>query len=193
MAFELPILPYPLDGLEPHISRNTMEFHYGKHHRAYVTTLNSLLPGTSFEKADLETIIRKADGGIFNNGAQVWNHSFYFLTFSPHPETVPRAQLMEAVKRDFGSLDELKEAFSTAAATLFGSGWVWLVQNEEGRLDIIRESNAGNPLRSGLKPLLACDVWEHAYYLDYQNRRPDYIRAFWHLIDWGIVSGRFEM
>ena len=191
MSFELPKLPYALDALEPHISKKTLEFHYGKHHQAYVTNLNNLVPGTEFENASLEVIVQKAEGPIFNNGAQVWNHTFYFNTFSPKGGGEPKGALAEAIERDFGSFEKFKTEFSSAAATLFGSGWAWLVKNADGTLVIVKESNAGNPLRNGLTPLLTCDVWEHAYYLDVQNRRPDYIASFWGLIDWSIVAERF--
>lgn len=191
MSFELPKLPYALDALEPHISKRTLEFHYGKHHQAYVTNLNNLVPGTEFENASLEVIVQKAEGPIFNNGAQVWNHTFYFNTFSPKGGGEPKGALAEAIERDFGSFEKFKTEFSSAAATLFGSGWAWLVKNADGTLVIVKESNAGNPLRNGLTPLLTCDVWEHAYYLDVQNRRPDYIASFWGLIDWSVVAERF--
>jgi Fe-Mn family superoxide dismutase len=193
MKFELPKLPFGLTDLDPKISGKTLEFHYGKHHQAYVNNLNNLIPGTKFENADLETIVKEAEGGIFNNGAQVWNHTFYFDTFSKSPKVEPKGKLAEAIERDFGSFTKFKEAFAKAAATLFGSGWAWLVKDEHGKLLIIQESNAGNPLRSGYTPLLTCDVWEHAYYLDYQNRRPDYIEAFWTLVDWQIVEKRFNL
>ena len=193
MKFELPKLPYGLDELSPFISRNTLEFHFGKHHQAYVNNLNNLVPGTKFENADLETIVREAEGGIFNNGAQVWNHTFYFTTFSPKPNGLHTSKLANIIESDFGSFSEFKEKFSKAAATLFGSGWAWLVKDAYGHLEIIQESNAGNPLRNGLTPLLTCDVWEHAYYLDYQNRRPDYIEAFWKLVDWKVVEERFNL
>jgi Fe-Mn family superoxide dismutase len=192
MAIELPKLTYSLDALEPYISQQTLEFHYGRHHQAYVNNLNKLVPGTKFENASLETIIREADGGIFNNGAQVWNHTFYFLAFSPHAAQEPQKPLMDAIVDDFGSLSAFKDSFSTAAAGIFGSGWAWLVKNDKGKLEIMKESNAGNPLRNGLIPLLTCDVWEHAYYLDYQNRRPDYIQAFWNIMDWKVVSERYK-
>ena len=191
MSFELPKLPYALDALEPHISKRTLEFHYGKHHQAYVTNLNNLVPGTEFENASLEVIVQKAEGPIFNNGAQVWNHTFYFNTFSPKGGGEPKGALVEAIERDFGSFEKFKTEFSSAAATLFGSGWAWLVKKADGTLAIVKESNAGNPLRNGLTPLLTCDVWEHAYYLDVQNRRPDYIASFWGLIDWSVVAERF--
>ena len=176
MNFTLPELPYALDALNPHISRQTLEFHHGKHHLNYVNTLNTLIPGTRFEDATLETMIREADGAIFNNAAQVWNHTFYFEAFSPKPQGEPTGVLLDAIVRDFGSFDVFKEQFTKASLTQFGSGWAWLVVNAEGKLQIVQESNAGNPLRKGLKPLLTCDVWEHAYYLDYQNRRADYLK-----------------
>ncbi|MCX6258290.1 MAG: superoxide dismutase [Bacteroidia bacterium] len=190
MAFELPKLPYSLEALQPHISKSTLEFHYGKHHQAYVNNLNNLVPGTKFENASLETIVMDADGGIFNNGAQIWNHTFYFTSFSPNGGGDPKGVLLEAILKDFGSVAEFREKFSKAATTLFGSGWAWLVKNKEGKLEIIQESNAGNPLRAGKSPILTCDVWEHAYYLDYQNRRPDYIQSFWNVVDWNIVGKR---
>jgi Fe-Mn family superoxide dismutase len=191
MAFELPRLSYRLNALIPHISEETLEYHYGKHHMAYVNNLNGLLPGTEFEKADLETIIKKAEGGIFNNAAQVWNHTFYFESFSKNGKRKPEGKLADAIIKTFGSFDSFKEQFTKAAVTLFGSGWAWLVKNEDGNLQIIQESNAGNPMRKGLKPLLTCDVWEHAYYIDYRNRRPDYLKSFWEIIDWDIISKRF--
>lgn len=190
MAFELPKLPYALDALEPHISKQTLEFHYGKHHQAYVNNLNNLVPGTEFENSSLEEIVMKASGGIFNNGAQVWNHTFYWNCLKPNGGGKPSGKLAEAIDTAFGSFDEFKQKFSTAAATLFGSGWAWLVKNADGSLAIVQESNAGNPLRNGLTPLLTCDVWEHAYYIDQQNKRPDYIASFWNLIDWDAVSSR---
>ncbi len=190
MAFELPPLPYAKNALEPHISEKTIEFHYGKHHQAYVNNLNNLIPGTAFEDASLEEIIEKADGGIFNNGAQVWNHTFYWNCLSPSGGGNPEGALLDAINKTFGSFDAFKEAFSKAAATLFGSGWAWLVKNKEGDLEIIQESNAGNPIRKGFTPLLTCDVWEHAYYLDQQNKRPAYIETFWKLVDWKTVAGR---
>ncbi|MBN2612506.1 MAG: superoxide dismutase [Bacteroidales bacterium] len=191
MAFELPKLPYAPDALEPFISKKTIEFHYGKHHQAYVNNLNNLIPGTRFEKSTLEQIVKEADGGIFNNGAQVWNHTFYFTSFSPKGKREPAGDLAHAIEKQFGSFTAFKEEFAKAAGTLFGAGWAWLVKNSSGTLDIIQESNAGNPLRKGLTPILTCDVWEHAYYLDYQNKRPDYISAFWDALDWELVSERF--
>lgn len=191
MTIELPKLTYSLDALSPVIEKQTMEFHYGKHHQAYVTNLNNLIKGTKFQDASLETIIKEADGGIFNNGAQVWNHTFYFTSFKPNGGGEASGNLAKQIKEDFGSFSDFKEKFSKAAATLFGSGWAWLVKNDEGKLEIIQESNAGNPLKNGLTPILTCDVWEHAYYLGYQNRRPDYVNAFWDILDWGIIESRF--
>jgi Fe-Mn family superoxide dismutase len=188
--FELPKLPYPQDALEPFISSKTLEFHYGKHHQTYVTNLNNLTKGTEFENADLETIVKKATGPIFNNGAQVWNHTFYFEAFSATAQKTPSKTLGQLIDRDFESLEKFKEKFNTAATTLFGSGWAWLVLKADGKLDIVQTSNAGNPLRDGHKPLLTCDVWEHAYYIDVKNRRPDYIKNFWEILDWKLVDER---
>jgi len=190
MAFELPLLPYSNDALASVISKETLEFHYGKHHRAYVNNLNNLVPGTPFEHATLEQIILKADGGIFNNGAQVWNHTFYFFSLSPEPMTSPEGELLKLINRDFGSLQQFKDAFEKAAATLFGSGWAWLVMTNTGKLEIKQTSNAGNPMRDGFRPLLTCDVWEHAYYLDYRNKRPEYISKFWDILDWRVIGNR---
>ena len=190
MAFELPKLPYEMNALEPFISKQTLEFHYGKHHRAYVDNLNRLVPGTPFENSSLEEIVKKAEGGIFNNGAQVWNHTFYWNCLSPQADQQPPVALLKQLEASFGSLDEFKQKFTQAAATLFGSGWAWLVRHPDGRLMIVQESNAGNPLRNGLTPLLTCDVWEHAYYLDKQNRRLDYVADFWKIVDWKAVASR---
>ena len=190
MIHELPKLPYALDALEPYISKRTLEFHYGKHHQAYVNNLNKLIVGTEFENASLDDIVRKAGGGIFNNGAQVWNHTFYWNCLKPQGGGEPTGPFAEALLKSFGSFSEFKEKFSTAAATLFGSGWAWLIMKEDGSLGIVQESNAGNPLKNGATPLLTCDVWEHAYYLDKQNVRPDYIADFWKLIDWNAVASR---
>jgi len=190
MAYELPNLPYDLNALEPYISKETLEFHYGKHHAAYVNNLNKLTEGTEFATAGLEEIIKRADGGIFNNGAQVWNHTFYWNCMSPQGGGIPEGALLNAIKSDFGSFENFKEAFSKAAATLFGSGWAWLVKTPEGKLEIVQESNAGNPLRKGLEPVMTCDVWEHAYYIDKRNRRPAYIDDFWKLVDWETIGKR---
>ncbi len=190
MSFELPHLPYEKNELEPVISEQTLEFHHGKHHQAYVNNLNKLLPGSDFVNADLETIVKKAKGGIFNNGAQVWNHTFYFTTFSPEPKHSPEGKLAALIDRDFGSFDQFKGAFEKEAASLFGSGWCWLVLNDAEKLSIVQTSNADNPLRDGYHPLLTADVWEHAYYLDYQNKRPEYLGNFWKIVDWDKVEGR---
>ena len=191
MKFELPALGYKLDSLAPIISQQTLEFHYGKHHQAYVNNLNNLIPGTSFENSSLEEMIAKAEGGIFNNAAQVWNHTFYFSSFNPTGGKIPTGKLAEEINNEFGSFEKFKEDFTKAATTLFGSGWAWLSIDDENKLQITQESNAGNPLRKGLTPILTCDVWEHAYYLDYQNRRPDYIKSFWEILDWELISSRY--
>lgn len=190
MAFQLPELPYAMNALEPFITAKTLEFHYGKHHQAYVNNLNNLIQGTEFESASLEEIIMKAGGGIFNNAAQIWNHTFYWNCLKPNGGGEPAGKLAELIKRDFNSFEEFKTKFTTASATLFGSGWAWLVMTPEGKLEMVQESNAGNPMKSGKIPLLTCDVWEHAYYIDYQNKRPDYITAFWNLVNWDAVAGR---
>jgi Fe-Mn family superoxide dismutase len=190
MTHELPQLPYAMDALAPYISKHTLEFHYGKHHQAYVNNLNKLIIGTEFENATLEEIIKKSTGGIFNNGAQVWNHTFYWQCMKQNGGGEPSGKLLESIIKDFGSFAGFKEKLSNAAATLFGSGWAWLVKKPDGSLDIIQESNAGNPLRSGSTPLLTIDVWEHAYYLDKQNLRPNYIADFWNLVNWDAVAGR---
>lgn len=191
MKHELPKLPYEKDALKPYISEETIEYHYGKHHSTYVDKLNGLIPGSQYEDAGLESIIKNAEGGIFNNAAQVWNHTFYFEGFSPDGSREPKGELAEAIKTSFGSFEKFKEEFSTAGATLFGSGWVWLVKNNNGSLSIVQKSNAENPLQDGQKPLLTCDVWEHAYYIDYRNKRPDYIKSFWEIVDWDIIAGRY--
>ncbi len=191
MTHQLPELPWAKNALEPYITEKTLDFHYGKHHQAYVTNLNNLLPGSPFEEASLEEIIMKAEGGIFNNGAQVWNHTFYWNCLTPNGTELPEPKLLEAINRDFGSFELFKDQFSKSAATLFGAGWAWLVKDDQGKLSIVQESNAGNPMRRGLTPLLTCDVWEHAYYLDKQNRRPDYVSDWWKLVDWKKVSERY--
>ena len=191
MIYELPKLPYKLDALKPHISEETLDFHYGKHHQAYVNNLNNLVPGTEFENADLETLIKKADGGIFNNAAQVWNHTFYFEGFSADGRREPTGELADAIKAGFGSFDNFIEEFNKKAATLFGAGWAWLVKNDDGSVSIVQESNAGNPIKDDKHPLLTCDVWEHAYYIDYRNKRPDYIKSFWEVVDWDIINSRY--
>jgi Fe-Mn family superoxide dismutase len=190
MSIQLPALPYAADALEPVISARTIEFHYGKHHQAYVTKLNTLIPGTAFETATLEDMILKSEGGIFNNAAQVWNHTFYWEGFSVRRGTAPSDKLLQMIDEAFGSFEVFKTKFNEAAVNQFGSGWAWLVVNTENKLQIVTTGNAANPKRDGLKPILTCDVWEHAYYIDYQNRRPDYLTAFWQLVDWDIVAGR---
>jgi len=188
--FELPVLPYSDDALEPVISSKTIAFHYGKHHKAYVDNLNKLVVGTEFEKMTLEDIVLKSEGVIFNNAAQIWNHTFYFESFSKNGLKQPEGRLAELINKKYGSFNDFKEAFNKAAATVFGSGWAWLVINSNNELDIVQTSNAATPLTKGLKPLLTCDVWEHAYYIDYQNRRPDYINSFWEIINWEKIQNR---
>jgi len=192
MKHELPKLPYALDALEPLISQRTLEFHYGKHHQAYVNNLNNLIEGTSFENADLVDIILKSDGGIFNNAAQVFNHTFYFMALKPRGGGKPRNGLQKALVYTFGSFENFKDEFSKAGATLFGSGWVWLVADADKKLSVVKTSNAANPICDNLTPLMTLDVWEHAYYLDTQNARPKYIENFWELIDWELIESRFE-
>ena len=189
MTHKLPDLPFAIDALAPHISKETLEFHYGKHHNAYVTNLNNLIPGTEFEDMPLEDIIKKAPaGGIFNNAAQVWNHTFYWNCLSPNGGGTPTGKLLDAIKESFGSFDEFKDKFTKSAVTNFGSGWTWLINGENG-LEIINTSNAGTALTSGKTILLTCDVWEHAYYVDYRNARPKYVDAFWNLVNWDFVEG----
>ena len=191
MTHKMPELPYAKDALEPHISTETIEYHYGKHLQAYVDNLNKLIPGTEYEDVSLEEIIRRAEGPIFNNGAQVWNHTFYFNTFSPKPQEKPEGKLLDALEKKYGSFDNFKAEFEKKATGLFGSGWTWLVKDASGALDIVNESNAGNPIRNGRTPLMVMDVWEHAYYIDYRNRRADSVKATWHVIDWKKVGERF--
>jgi Fe-Mn family superoxide dismutase len=191
MAHTLPELPYAKNALAPHISQETIEFHYGKHHQAYVNNLNKLIPGTEFENASLEAIIKKASGGVFNNAAQVFNHTFYWHCLSPKGGGKPSGSLAKAIDTEFGSFDGFKEKFTQAATTLFGSGWAWLVKTADGKLVIEPAGNAGNPIREGKKPLLTCDVWEHAYYIDYRNARPKYVEAFWNLVNWEFVAKNF--
>ncbi|MCJ7801459.1 MAG: superoxide dismutase [Fe] [Candidatus Marinimicrobia bacterium] len=193
MTHKLPELQFAMDALQPHISKETLEFHYGKHHNAYVTNLNNLIPGTEFEDMPLEDIIKKAPtGGIFNNAAQVWNHSFYWNCLSPTGGGKPEGKLLDAIEKSFGSFDEFKDKFTKSAVTNFGSGWTWLVQNSDGSLELLNTSNAGTALTSGKTPLLTCDVWEHAYYVDYRNARPQYVDAFWNLVNWDFVEGNLD-
>jgi Fe-Mn family superoxide dismutase len=192
MKFELSKLPFAINALEPVISARTIEFHYGKHHQAYVYNLNKLIEGTEFENMSLEDIIKKSSGGVFNNAAQTWNHTFYWSCLKTPGNSFPNGDLANAINEAFGSFDSFKEKFTNAAATLFGSGWAWLVKNKEGKLEIVQESNAGTPMTKGLIPLLTFDVWEHAYYLDYQNRRPDHLKDIWQLINWDAVAENFK-
>jgi superoxide dismutase, Fe-Mn family len=187
MPFELPDLPFAKDALAPHISAETIEYHYGKHHRAYVDKLNGLIAGTEWEGKALEDVVRKASGGVFNNGAQAWNHAFYWKCLKP-AGGAPGGSLSDAITSAFGSVDALKEKFTAAAAGQFGSGWAWLVKNPAGTLEVTATPNADNPMRGGATPLLTCDVWEHAYYIDYRNARPKYLEAFWNLINWDFVA-----
>ena len=191
MQHQLPRLPYALDALQPHISKETLETHYGKHHQDYVTNLNNLVKGSEFENASLEEIISKSSGGIFNNAAQVWNHTFYWNCLSPRAVGEPKGSLAEAISRKFGSFGAFKEAFSKSAVGNFGSGWTWLVKKADGTVDIANTSNAATPLTGLDKPLLTCDVWEHAYYVDYRNRRPDYVAAFWNLVHWDFAAQNY--
>jgi len=195
MAHELPALPYALDALAPHISKETLEFHYGKHHQTYVTNLNNLIGGTEFENAALEDIVKKSSGGIFNNAAQIWNHTFYWHSLSPNgggePDAPSCSKLAAAINAKWGSVAAFKEAFNKSAAGNFGSGWTWLVKKADGGLDIVNTSNAATPLTSNDVPLLTCDVWEHAYYIDYRNARPKYLENFWNLVNWEFAAKNF--
>ncbi len=191
MAFELPALPYEKNALEPYISAETMEYHYGKHHQTYVTNLNNLLPGSGFEGKDLETIIKTSSGGMFNNAAQVWNHTFFWNGLKPNGGGQPAGALADAINASFGSFDKFKEEFTKVAVGTFGSGWAWLVKKADGKLALASTTGAGNPMTSGDTPLLTCDVWEHAYYIDYRNARPKFIEAFWNLVNWDFVAKNF--
>jgi len=191
MIHELPALPYAKDALQPHISAETLEYHHGKHHQTYVTNLNNLIPGTEFSEMSLEDIIMKSTGGIFNNAAQVWNHTFYWNCLSPNGGGVPEGGLADAINAKWGSFDAFKEAFTKAAIGTFGSGWAWLVKNAAGELEIVSTSNAATPMTNGSRALMTCDVWEHAYYVDYRNARPKYVEAFWNLVNWQFVSANF--
>ncbi|NQY43175.1 MAG: superoxide dismutase [Fe] [Legionellales bacterium] len=191
MEHTLPALPYALDALEPHISKETLEYHYGKHHKTYVDNLNKLIENTQFSEKSLEDIILSSDGGIFNNAAQIWNHTFYFNCLSPE-QTNPSEELKQALEDKYSSMDEFKQKFTQTAITTFGSGWAWLVQNENKELDIISTSNAKTPLTQNYNVLLTCDVWEHAYYIDHRNARPKYLETFWKIVNWDFVSGNFS-
>ena len=188
---ELPKLPYALDALEPNISKETLEYHYGKHHQTYVTNLNNLIKGTEFENLSLDDIILKSTGPIFNNAAQIWNHTFYWNCMSPNGGGEPTGKLAEAINKKFGSFEEFKKLFSQTTIGTFGSGWGWLVKNADGSIEIISTSNAGIPMKQGQKALLTCDVWEHAYYIDYRNARAGYVEKFWNLVNWDFVSANF--
>ena len=192
MTHELPALPYAQDALAPVISAETIDYHYGKHHQAYVTNLNNLIQGTEFENASLEEIVHKSSGGIFNNAAQVWNHTFYWNGLSPEGGGEPGGELAEAINAAFGSFDEFKAAFIKSGIGNFGSGWTWLVKNAEGGVEIVNTSNAATPLTEGLTPLLTIDVWEHAYYVDYRNARPKYLDEIWSIVNWDFVAGNFS-
>lgn len=191
MKFELIKLPYAADALEPVISKATIEFHHGKHLQAYVNNLNNLIPGTKFENAPLEQIVAESDGAIFNNAGQILNHNLYFTQFSPNGGSEPKGKLADAIKATWGSFEDFKKEFNAAGAGLFGSGWVWLAKDKDGKLSITKEANGSNPVAKGLTPILGFDVWEHAYYLDYQNRRPDHLNALWQIVDWDAVGKRY--
>ena len=191
MTFELPKLPYTMDALAPHISKETLEYHYGKHHQTYVNNLNQLLVDSPMAGKSLEDIIMQSEGGMFNNAAQVWNHSFYWTCLSPKGGNLTQGKLLTAIEAQFGSFEEFKAQFSKAALTTFGSGWAWLVENKDKTLAITSTSNADTPMRHGQKALLTCDVWEHAYYIDYRNARASYIEHFWNLVNWDFVEAQF--
>lgn len=189
--FELPPLPYALDALQPYLSKETLEYHYGKHHKAYVDKLNELVKGTPFENQSLEEIIKSSEGPIFNNAAQIWNHTFYWNCLTPKSGGEPKGALAEAINKKFGSFADFKKTFSESGLKLFGSGWTWLAKNANGELEIINESNAGLPMKTNKKALLTCDVWEHAYYIDYRNARAKYLDNFWALVNWDFVAAQF--
>ena len=191
MSFEKVELPYATDALEPVISKQTVELHYGKHHQAYVDNLKKLVVGTEFENADLETVVKKSDGPIFNNAGQILNHNIYFTSFKKDGGGEPKGKLAEAINAQFESFENFKEEFNAAGVGVFGSGWVWLAKDENGTLSIHKEPNAGNPVTKGLTPILGFDVWEHSYYLDYQNRRAEHLKEIWKIIDWDVVSARY--
>ena len=188
MPFELPPLPYEKNALAPHMSEETLEYHYGKHHKAYVDNLNNLIKGTEYENKSLEDIIKQSSGGVFNNAAQIWNHTFFWHCLSPNGGGMPSGKVAEAINKAFGSFDLFKEKFTKTALTTFGSGWAWLVKNKDGSLDIISTGNAGTPMTDGKVALLTCDVWEHAYYIDYRNARAKFLDAFWNVVNWEFVA-----
>jgi Fe-Mn family superoxide dismutase len=191
MAHTLPPLPYAQNALEPHISAETLEYHYGKHHQTYVTNLNKLIEGTQFATASLEEIVMKSEGGLFNNAAQVWNHTFYWNCLKPNGGGEPTGKLADAINKAFGNFAAFKDKFSTSAVGNFGSGWTWLVKNKDGSVEIVNTGNAANPMTSGKTPLMTCDVWEHAYYIDYRNARAKYVESFWNLVNWDFVDKNF--
>ena len=191
MEHKLPPLPYAMDALQPHISKETLEFHYGKHHQTYVTNLNNMIKGTEFENASLEDIVKKSSAGVFNNAAQIWNHTFYWNSMAPQAGGKPTGALAQAIDKKWGSFDAFKDAFNKSAAGNFGSGWTWLVKKADGSVDIVNTSNAGTPLTGSDKPLLTCDVWEHAYYIDYRNARPKYLESWWNLVNWDFAAKNF--
>lgn len=189
--FELPKLPYEMDALAPTISKETLEYHYGKHHKAYVDNLNKLVAGTEYEKMPLEEIIMKANGPLFNNAAQDWNHTFYWHCLTPKSANEPSGKLADAIKKKFGSFDEFKKLFTESGTKLFGSGWTWLAKDNKGELEILNLSNAGLPMKENKKALFTCDVWEHAYYIDYRNARPKYLENYWNIVNWDFVEKNF--
>jgi len=189
--FELPNLPYAMDALQPFLSKETLEYHYGKHHRTYVNNLNNLTKDTGLANASLEDIIMSGSGAIFNNAAQIWNHNFYWNSLTPQSKGEPSGDTLKAINKKFGSFEEFKKQFSQAATTFFGSGWTWLVMNDKGELEIMSTGNAGVPMKEGKKALLTCDVWEHAYYIDYRNVRANYIENFWKFVNWDFVANNF--
>ena len=192
MAIELPPLPWARDALAPHISAETIDYHYGKHHQTYVTNVNNQIKGTEFENADLVTIVKKSQGGLFNNAAQVWNHTFYWNCLSPKGGNEPTGKLADAIKKAFGDFAKFKEEFTKTAIGTFGSGWAWLVQRADGSVGLVSTSNAATPLTGTDVPLLTCDVWEHAYYIDYRNARPKYLEAFWNLANFEFASSQMK-
>ena len=190
MAIELPALPWAREALAPHISAETIDYHYGKHHQAYVTNLNNMIKGTEFENMDLVAIVKKAQGGMFNNAAQIWNHTFYWNSLSPKGGGEPSGKLADAIKKAFGGFAQFKEEFTKTCVGTFGSGWGWLVQRADGSLGLVSTSNAATPITGADRPLLTCDVWEHAYYIDYRNARPKYVEAFWNLANWEFAAAQ---
>ncbi|WP_321796305.1 superoxide dismutase [Caballeronia sp. J97] len=191
MEHTLPPLPFDKNALAPHMSEETLEYHYGKHHQTYVTNLNKLIPGTEFENLSLEEIVKKSSGGVFNNAAQIWNHTFFWNSLSPKGGGAPTGALADAINAKYGSYDKFKEEFAKVAAGTFGSGWTWLVKKTDGTVDIVSTSNAATPLTTDAKPLVTIDVWEHAYYIDYRNARPKFIEAYWNIVNWDFASKNF--